>query len=123
MDRRRAGRGHTMVELMVVMAIAGVFTSLGVSSMVDVISDARYRADRARVFLTVAEARDIARDRRRGVEVEVTVSGVVGYKVRADASCTPASPLGPPYTVEVSVPSVRATQPYAQCITPTFMPA
>lgn len=65
--RRR--RGFTLLELFVVIAMVTVMSALGLSALADAVIEARYRAERARVFLTVTEARDTARDRQQTMSV------------------------------------------------------
>jgi prepilin-type N-terminal cleavage/methylation domain-containing protein len=70
--RRR--RGFTLLELFVVIAMVAVMSALGLSALADAVIDARYRAERARVFLTVTEARDTARDRQQTMAVSCNLA-------------------------------------------------
>lgn len=66
--RRRGARGFTMTELAVVLAVIGIASSAAWSSFSATVGVARYRAERARLYLELASARDFSRDRQRKVE-------------------------------------------------------
>ncbi|MDP2340667.1 MAG: hypothetical protein Q8O67_06905 [Deltaproteobacteria bacterium] len=87
----RSVRAFTITELAVVLVIVGVATALGLSSTTATIAAARYRADRARLFLETQAARDDSTDQRSARVMVVTGSHI---DVRSGATC-PAALVGP----------------------------
>lgn len=118
MTHRRVPRGFSLLEIMVVVAMIIIASSFGLASLSEIIASARYRADRAKLFLTIKEARDVARDEQRAVTLNVGPGSSVNYIVRSGTGCF--DPVV--RTVTVPLPMVATGGGSTKCITPVTLP-
>lgn len=83
----------SLLELVIVVALIATMSALALGGITEAVERARYRADRARFFLLVREARDRSAGARRAVRVDVA-TGANTLTVRHFAGTCP--PVGLP---------------------------
>lgn len=103
---RGSVRAFTLLEIMVVVALVGITSAIALSSTSETIALAKYRADRAKFYLSLTQARDQNRDRKTGSVRINLVPGVVEVQTYPAAGC-----IGGPLTVSIPVPALVYSPP------------
>lgn len=114
MQRSRPKRAFTILEMMVVMVIATVLTTIGLVGLADVIRDARYKADRTRVYQDVRKARDRAKLGMRSLTIKEIGSTPGVDTNKLEYRLGPACSLGTPWVVEY--PAVDFSNDHMICV-------
>lgn len=105
--RMQGKRAFTLLEMMIVMVVATILTTLGLVGVANVIKEARYRSDRARLYMDVREARDRAKRGQRFLFVRTLATQPFGQRtlVRYELGPTCSGPF-PTATWTLDYPSV-----------------
>ena len=103
-DRRlpKAGRGFTLLELALVLAMVGVATSIGLVSLVDMVTVQKRNAALSLANLTLREQRALALETRKPRYVKPAAGGsgvVIGLATVADGTSDCVEDTGPTQTI------------------------
>jgi type IV fimbrial biogenesis protein FimT len=95
----RTGRGFTIIEVLIVVAIVGVLVAMGLPSMRDLVASTKVKTATSDLFSSLVFARSEAIKRNSGVEIVPTVASNwnAGWLVR---------PVGTTQTLMVQDPIV-----------------
>lgn len=109
---RRASRGFTMVELMVVITISAILLALAGPSMSRLIANQRVRSTATDLHIALLKTRTEAIKRNMSVMLSATDgSWNAGWTITI-----PATPLVPPLEIHGPVPSVTVTSSATQVV-------
>src|SRR5262245_10713928 len=108
MTPMRRGRGFTLLEVMIVLAMGTILTTIGLVSIGNAVQQARFNAERARMYMDIKEQRDLANAKMLGVliaEVPSATNSAVSFT--QVASCSPAVPIAGPPVIVVDYPMIN----------------
>jgi type II secretory pathway pseudopilin PulG len=100
----------SLLELVIVVALIATMSALALGGITEAVERARYRADRARFFLLVREARDRSAGARRAVRVDAAANTLT---VRHFAGACPG--VGLPVATATHTFSVLTATPATTC--------
>lgn len=80
-------RAFTLLEMMLVLVVATILTTAGMVGIASVIREARYNADRARLYMDIKDRRDRARHSMQSLYIQEVTPTVVRFAIQN--SCGP----------------------------------
>lgn len=107
-------RGMTLIEMTIALAVATVLTTLGFAAASEIVREARYRADRSRLYLDIRDARDRATSTGKSMVVREVIGSPQRIQYYLLTSVTCGAPgwdgLGPPPTAQtIEYPTIEHT--------------
>jgi prepilin-type N-terminal cleavage/methylation domain-containing protein len=116
----RGVRGFTLLEVMVVLAMGTILTTIGLVSIGNAVQQARFNAERARFYMDIKEQRDLANAKMYGLQVtEVAAAPFSRVSYQVMAACAPFPiPMGGIPAVVVDYPMLNHAGDRGICFMP-----